>query len=247
MTPRILVFQHTSYCHLGSLDALLAADGIAPTIVRFDKQEAIPALEPYDALIVLGGPMEVWEEDTCPWLIEEKVAIREWVRELDRPYLGICLGHQLLAEALGGKVGPARKPEVALLEISFNEAGQESGLFNGFGRSMRALQWHGSEVTALPRNGRVLGSSEGCPVAAMAVGPMAFGVQYHFEATPELTFGWATTPPSSNLFEKFSGADTAEEFQVQLKAAEPGLLVSSCRLYGNFMEIARRHATAQIK
>jgi GMP synthase-like glutamine amidotransferase len=110
---RLLVFQHIDCEHPGILRRFLAEDTIEWDAVELDAGEPIPPLERYDALWVMGGPMDVWDVDEHPWLIPEKRAIRRWVRELQRPFLGLCLGHQLLADALGGTCGRSVRPRSA--------------------------------------------------------------------------------------------------------------------------------------
>ena len=102
----ILVFQHIECEHPGMLRTCLSEHDVAWDAVELDQGEAIPDLNAYDALWVMGGPMDVWDIDKYPWLVEEKDAIRFWVKELKRPFLGLCLGHQLLADALGVKCTP---------------------------------------------------------------------------------------------------------------------------------------------
>jgi len=96
---KLLVLQHIACEHPGQLREYLNRDGVDWQSVELDEGEKIPSLEPFDALWVMGGPMDVWDTDEHPWLIDEKAAIRRWVSELKRPYLGLCLGHQLLADA----------------------------------------------------------------------------------------------------------------------------------------------------
>jgi len=85
--------------------------------IELDERQEIPDLEPYDLMLVMGGPQDVWEEDQYPWMRTEKAAIRTFVMDMRRPYLGVCLGHQLLANAIGGKVGTAETPEIGVLTI----------------------------------------------------------------------------------------------------------------------------------
>ena len=119
---RLLVFKHIACEHPGVLRSFLAEDGIPWDAVELAAGEPIPALESYDMLWVMGGPMDVWDVEEHPWLPAEKRAIRHWVGKLRRPYLGVCLGHQLLADALGGTCGPQRPPEVGICDVSLTEA-----------------------------------------------------------------------------------------------------------------------------
>ena len=94
---KLLVLQHIECEHPGQLREYLQRDGISWTAVELDEGEPIPDLQSFDAMWVMGGPMDVWDTGEHPWLVQEKEAIREWVLNLGRPYLGLCLGHQLLA------------------------------------------------------------------------------------------------------------------------------------------------------
>ncbi len=91
--PRLLVFQHIALEHPGIFRDFMAEDGIEWDAVELDEGEAIPDLGDYAALWVMGGPMDVWEEDAHPWFKAEKAAIREAVTERGLPYFGFCLGH----------------------------------------------------------------------------------------------------------------------------------------------------------
>ncbi len=239
MSPRVLIFQHGPYCPPETLGDHLAADGIKPTVVELDRGAPIPDLESFDILMVMGGAMDVWEEAENPWLVPEKAAIRRWVNALDKPYLGVCLGHQLLAEAVGGSVRAAAKPEMALLQIELTPAGQAHPLFSGFGKGKRALQWHGSEVTSLPSHAVLLANTEECSVTAFATGAAAFGVQYHVEATDQSVGTWSNMPESCAKLERLHGPSAASRLRQEVAAAMPELRANSRRFYDNFMGIAR--------
>ena len=105
----ILVFQHIAIEHPGIFRDFFRDDGVRWTAVELDQGEAIPDLTDFDALWVMGGPMDAWQEDAHPWLVPEKAAIRRAVTELNMPFLGVCLGHQLLADAWAAGSAPWRR------------------------------------------------------------------------------------------------------------------------------------------
>ena len=191
---RILVFQHLNVEHPGSLTELWTEAGHTIKTVEFDRGEPIPPLNGFDLLVAMGGPMDVWQEAEIPWLVAEKAAIRSFVRDFDRPYLGICLGHQLLADALGGAVEPMAAPEVGLARVQLSEAGRADPIFAGCPDEVECFQWHGAEVTRLPDGAVVLAGNASAPVQAMRWGRHAYGFQYHVEITPRTVPDWQAIP-----------------------------------------------------
>lgn len=215
---RILVFQHISVEHPGVFREFLAEDGIQWDPVQLDRNERIPSLLDYDALWVMGGPMDVWQEQQFPWLHAEKVAIREAVAERGLPFLGLCLGHQLLADALGGEVGPSEQPEIGILDVHLNAQGQNSPFFNNVASTARCMQWHSAEIKTLPPDAVVLASTPACQVQAMSVKNNALSLQFHVELSNNTVAEWGAVPEYKQAFENSFGADALDRFQADAAA-----------------------------
>ena len=213
---KILIFQHLACETAGIFTALWTADGHELHVVALDEGDPIPALQDYDLLAVMGGPMDVWQEAEHPWLIPEKAAIKHWVQTLNRPYFGICLGHQLLAVSLGGAAQPMPRPEVGLTQISQTGAGRSDPLFVHLPAEMTTLQWHGVEVTTLPPDTVVLASNPACAVQAMRVGRHAYGVQYHLEILPSTVADWQGIPAYRTALHAAIGAEAAERLEAEV-------------------------------
>jgi GMP synthase-like glutamine amidotransferase len=230
----VLVLQHLAVEHPGVFRDFMRDDGIAWTTVELDQGEAIPDLEPFDVMLVMGGPQDVWQEDLFPWLVPEKAAIRKFVAEMGRPYLGLCLGHQLLAAALGGEVGPGGMPEVGALSIRQTDAGRQDPLFAGVPDPLDVLQWHGAAVKRLPDGAILLARSEVCEVQAFRYGPRAYGLQCHVEATRDTVSDWAAIPEYARALEATLGAGSVERLRDDVAARLPGYTSVARTIYGNF-------------
>ena len=235
---RILVFQHEVVEHPGIFRRFLQEDGIPWDPVELDAGESIPPLDGYDALWAMGGPMDVWEEDRYPWLIDEKRAIREAIVERRMPFLGVCLGHQLLGDALGGKVGKMPLPEVGILEVQLTEAGKRDTLFAGIASPSRCLQWHGSAVMEPPPGAEVLAGSPACACQAMRWGKRAYGIQYHVEITGQTIPEWAAIPAYATALDQTLGLGAATRFEGEASACLPEFNQAARTLYRNFLSLA---------
>jgi GMP synthase-like glutamine amidotransferase len=243
--PRVLVFQHMELAHPGIFRDCLRADGIEWSVVALEAGDAIPALEEYDGLLVMGGAQDVWQEAEHPWLRSEKQAIRKAVLEYGMPYLGICLGHQLLAAALGGEVQPAKNPEVGVFEVELTEAGRGHPLFAGLEPTPRFVQWHAAEVTTPPAGATVLASSSACAVQALAVGERAFGLQFHAEVDVPTLADWLSDPATTEALIRRLGTAGAARFPAEAHAQMPGLNAAARQIYTNFAPLLEPSTSSQ--
>jgi GMP synthase-like glutamine amidotransferase len=223
-----------SLAHPGIFRDCMRAGGIAWDVVGLEAGEPIPALSGYDALLVMGGAMDVWQEAEHPWLRAEKRAIRAAVLEHGMAYLGICLGHQLLADALGGEVGPAARPEIGVFEVALNRVGQRHPLFRGLPERSRFVQWHAAEVVRPPAGATVLAGSRHCAVQALAVGERAFGLQFHAEVDAATLAEWLADPEAREALVQRLGEDGPERFAAAAQAEMAALDDMARQLYLNF-------------
>ncbi|MDB9752167.1 type 1 glutamine amidotransferase [Gammaproteobacteria bacterium] len=234
---RILVFQHLHLEHPGIFRDFFKEDGIDCHVIELDENQQIPDLNYYDALWVMGGPMDVWQESEYPWLVEEKAAIRKAVSELGMPYVGICLGHQLLADALGGEVGLGEHTEVGVMEIHKTDAGKNSSYLKKMPNKMNCLQWHSAEVKHAPIGMDILSYSEKCSIQSLSSGSRVLTMQYHQEITASAISDWSTIPTYNYLLGKSRGENFMNKLEQEVLKNITNFNKTARQLYNNWKSI----------
>jgi len=211
----VAVVQHEDDCPLGWFDGWLRDAGATVRIHRPYAGEPLPTIAGADALVVLGGSMSANDDDKVAWLGATKALLRDAVAA-GLPTLGICLGHQLLAAACGGRVGrnPAGK-QMGLFPLGLTSRGQCERAFATVADSARCVQWNDDIVLEVPGSGEVLATVDGIP-QVLRLGS-ALGVQFHPEAGADIVAAWAASGPAR------PGADEAI---AAIRAAEPELIAT---------------------
>ena len=237
---KFIVLQHIACETPGYIKDLMIADGIELTTVQLDEQEKIPNnLSIYDAMFCMGGPMDTWMEKDYPWLINEKKKIYEFVVELEKPFLGFCLGCQLLGEVLGGKVVRSNQPEIGILDVDLSENINSDKLFYEFPKNIKALQWHSYEISSLEDNNHItiLGSSSSTKYQIFRYKNNAYGIQFHIEIKENTVSDWGSVPEYKSALEDSLGKGALETFDNLAKKNMKQMNNLAETLYKNFINI----------
>jgi GMP synthase-like glutamine amidotransferase len=233
---RLLVLQHIACEHPGVFSEVISERGVDAVPVEIDAGERLPDWRGFDAVLAMGGPMGAYEEEAHPWLAAEKELLREAAEE-GRPILGVCLGVQLLASALGAEVAPMERAEVGLLPVELTAEGRADPLFAGMPEPLVTLQWHG-DTFELPSGAELLASSPAAPHQAFRAGRAAYGVQFHLEVTPEMTDEWAEVPAYRDSLVAILGEQKGGEFLAEVKSRAGELRPGARRLMENWLDLS---------
>ena len=236
----VIVLQHIKIEDPGYIKDLMLNDGVNLTTIELDEGEKIPNnLSKFDAMFCMGGPMDTYMEDQYPWLIEERKKIREFVVTLKKPYLGFCLGCQLLGEAVGGQVVRSNPSEIGMMEINFSDKKNDDSLFSSFPNKIKSLQWHSYEVNNLESNKDVtiLASSPITKYQIFKYQNHAYGIQFHIEIKDTTVNEWGCVPAYKSALEEQLGKGALEKFDKEAKSNMYQMNNYSKILYTNFKKL----------
>ena len=233
----IIVLQHINIEDPGYIKDLMLSDNFNLTTIELDQGEKIPQnLGKFDGMFCMGGPMDTWMEKKYPWLTEEKKKIREFVVDLKRPFLGFCLGCQLLGEVVGGTVIKSNPAEIGIMNVDFLKDKQNDILFSTFPKKIKALQWHSYEVQDLENNKDVtlLASSPTTKYQIFKYQNHAYGIQFHIEIKNTTVSDWGCVPEYKSALESQFGNGALEKFDQEAKANMKQMNNFSTILYSKF-------------
>ena len=239
----LIVLQHIKIEDPGYIKDLMIKDNVNLTTIELDEGDKIPEdLSNYDAMFCMGGPMDTWMEKDYPWLIEEKKRIKEFVVDLKKPYLGFCLGCQLLGEVVGGLVTKSKNPEIGMLDINFSDNKKSDLLFSQFPDQIKSLQWHSYEVQELEKNKDItlLASSPETKYQIFKYQNHAYGIQFHIEIKDTTVSEWGCVPEYKTALEKQLGPGALEKFDIDAKNNMLNLNNYSKILYENFKKLLKK-------
>lgn len=188
----VIVLQHVACETLGIIADVLAERRVEARYVRsFAGDSVPPTMDGATGLVVMGGPMGVYDTEQCPFLTEEISLIRRAV-DAGKPVLGVCLGSQLIAAALGASVYPGPRKEIGWYEVTLSDAGATDPLFVGVPRNFTGFVWHG-DVFDVPHGATALASTALTPCQAFRYRANVYGILFHMEVTPTVIDGMLST------------------------------------------------------
>jgi GMP synthase-like glutamine amidotransferase len=185
---RIHYLQHVPFENPGSILTWAKNNNYVLTNTRLYEKDPFPQQQDFDWLVVMGGPMNIYDEENYPWLAVEKEFIREAVAS-GKVIIGLCLGGQLIADVIGGKVTQNPEKEIGWFPIRLSEEARSSPLFSFFPQQPVVFQWHGDTFSILPEDAKCIAENDACRHQAFIYRKRVFGFQYHMENTLSIIEG----------------------------------------------------------
>jgi GMP synthase-like glutamine amidotransferase len=182
---RIHYLQHVPFENPGSILDWARENGYPVTDTQIYRDSRLPAQDEFDWLVVMGGPMNIYEDEKYPWLTFEKQFIRNAIAG-GKVVIGLCLGGQLIADAIGGKVTRNPQVEIGWLPVALTEQAHAMPLFSDFPPRPVVFQWHGDTFSVLPKDAECVAQSAACDHQAFVYKKRVFGFQFHLENTLQI-------------------------------------------------------------
>ncbi len=238
---RLLVFQHVAAEPLGTLDALIRARGHRARFVNFERDpDAVPAIDRYRGLVVLGGPMNVRDRVSLPHLQTELAVIGAALAQ-GKPVLGICLGAQLLAHALGARVHHNGVSEIGWHAVSTTAEGAQDPVLAPLSELQKVFQWH-SYTFDVPSGAQLLATGETCRNQAFRHGDSAYGFQFHLEMDSRLIARWLELPRNQPELEGGGSVQDANHIRAQTELHVEVMQSVAEQVFNNFLDLVGRPA-----
>ena len=203
----VLIIKHIDIEGPGLIENCLRQGNIPFFILNLEPGIRFPKIDGITHLVILGGPMNVYEENRYPFLKDEDLFIKEAIQR-GKSVLGICLGAQLIAKALGAKVFKAPVKEIGWYDVSLTEEGSKDPFFSNLPNTFPVFQWHG-DTFEIPKLGKLIGTSSSVPHQAFRYSERVYGLQFHIEVTQEMIQEWM------------------ESYEEELKGSQPHLFSKS--------------------
>jgi GMP synthase (glutamine-hydrolysing) len=235
----VLAFRHVPHEGLGTIEDALRRERLAfgvVDLVREPPREFHP--EQLAGLVVMGGPMNVDETDRYPFLADEVRWIRQSI-DAGLPVLGVCLGSQLMAKALGSRIVPNRVKEIGWYEIELTESASSDALFGECKPIETVFQWHG-DTFDLPAGAVQLARGGECENQAFRYGSVAYGLQFHLEVTPEIIVNWLGEPGNCGELDQLDYIDP-EAIRRQMPERLGPLKTLGDRIFGRWAALCRQN------
>ena len=180
---KIAALLHVPFEKLGYLEDWILKGHHSCREFHLFEDPQLPVIDDFDMMVIMGGSMGVYDEYKYPWLHDEKILISQWIRR-QKPVLGICLGSQLIAAALGSRVYPGKSSEIGWFPVNFTGRGKLPGVLSGLPEKATVFHWHG-DTYDLPANAISLGSSDNTLCQGFLFGRHVLSLQFHCEIKPE--------------------------------------------------------------